>query len=142
MPTLLDSPEFALAKATLDETLQRMEQARKDRLDSAREYLRLAETELEFVKGRALELPTDIARYRAEIAKLEAMTGGDILREAMGALKAECWGTPGEVVEAQSPKPHACPRCDEGMRDEFSAASEPPAGAEIPNWWCNGDGKD
>lgn len=117
MPTLLDTAEFALAKATLDTTLQRIEKARQDRLESVRKYLQTSETELERVKKQALALPTDIARYRTEIARLEATTREDILREAMDALKAECWGPPGEVVEVQSPKPHACPRCDEGMRE-------------------------
>jgi hypothetical protein len=84
MPTLLDTAEFALAKATLDETLQRIEKARQDRLELVRKYLEM---------------------YRAEIARLEATTGADILCEAMDALKAECWGSPGEAVEVQSPKP-------------------------------------
>lgn len=128
MPTLIDTPEFAAAKDALDTTMERAEQARQRRLESVRKYLQMSEDELERVKKQALQLPTDVARYRAEIARLEATTGGDILREAMGALKAECWGTPGEAMgqpqpeaqppsEAQPPKPHACPRCDEGMRE-------------------------
>lgn len=107
MPTLLDTAEFALAKATLDETLQRIEKARQDRLELVRKYLEMSETELERVKKQALELPALIARYRAEIARLEATTGADILCEAMDALKAECWGSPGEAVEVQSPKPRS-----------------------------------
>jgi hypothetical protein len=90
MPTLLDTAEFALAKATLDETLQRIEKARQDRLELVRKYLEM---------------------YRAEIARLEATTGADILCEAMDALKAECWGSPGEAVEVQSPKPQPTLEC-------------------------------
>lgn len=105
MPTLLDTTEFALAKATLEETLQRIEKARQDRLSFLEDALIRAEAYLARVKQQALELPALIANYRAEIARLEATTGADILREAMSALKAECWGPPGEVVEVQSPKP-------------------------------------
>ena len=105
MPTLLDTAEFALAKATLNETLQRIEKARQDRLESVRKYLEMSETDLARVKQQALELPAAIANYRAEIARLEATTGADILREAMSALRAECWGPPGEVVEVRCPKP-------------------------------------
>lgn len=144
MPTLLDTPEFALAKTTLDETLQRIEKARQDRLAAVRKYLEMSETELERVKKQALALPTDIARYRAEIARLEATTGADILREAMGqkqpqtdelprpipgckhiaedgtcghpeALTPECHL--GVVCAAKAEKtPHACPRCDKRMQ--------------------------
>ena len=108
MPTLLDTAEFALAKTTLDETLQRIEKARQDRLESVRKYLETVETDLARVKQQALELPAAIARYRAEIARLEATTGADILREAMSAHEVVLHAQPpGEVVEVQSPKPTA-----------------------------------
>lgn len=184
MTTLLDAPEFAAAKDALSMTLERAEQARRGRLKFLQDALNRTEDELERVKKQALELPTDIARYRAEIARLEATTGGDILREAMqpqpeaqSAAPADepfvrglppealrkVWreweshertvvrfvgdqcetnngtediGEPSEWIDiklrphgatrahvealaqqAQSAKPHACPRCDEGMRD-------------------------
>lgn len=117
MIALLDAPEFAAAKDALSMTLERAEQARRGRLKFLQDALNRTEDELDRVKKQALEFPTHIARYRAEIARLEVTTRADILREAMDALKAECWGPPGQAVEAQTPKPHACPRCDEGMRE-------------------------
>ena len=118
MPTLLDTAEFALAKATLDETLQRIERARQDRLESLRRDRAINQASLESAKRGVRELPIDIARQDAEIAKLEATTGADILREAMDAPEVVLHAQPpGEVVEVQSQKPHACPRCDEGMRE-------------------------
>lgn len=112
MPTLLDTPEFSLAKTTLDTTLQRIEKARQDRLESVRKYLETSETELERVKQQALELPALIARYRAEIAKLEATTGADILREAMGL---------------------ECPACNdlEDARQFMEPPREPAAGLDL-----------
>lgn len=127
MPTLLDTAEFALAKATLDETLQRIEKARQDRLELVRKYLEMSETELERVKKQALELPALIARYRAEIARLEATTGADILCEAMDALKAECWGSPGEAVEVQSPKPQPEAQSSASAEEPFIPGLPPEA---------------
>lgn len=172
MPTLIDTPEFAAAKDALETTLERAEQARQRRLESVRKYLQESENGLKLAKEWALQLPTDIARYRAEIARLEATTGGDILREAVGALKAECWGTPGEAMQSQpdelprpipgckhiatdgtcghpnaltpechlevvcpalaKKKPHACPRCDEGMREiEITSYVSWPDGMQV-----------
>ncbi len=116
MTTLLDAPEFAAAKDALSMTLERIEKARQDRLKFLQDALSRTETELDRVKKQALEFPTHIARYRAEIARLEVTTRADILREAMDALKAECWGPPGQAVEVQSQKPHACPRCAVWLR--------------------------
>lgn len=134
MPTLLDSPEFALAKSTLDETLQRIEKARQDRLESVRKILQTCETDLERVKQLTLELPTYIANYRAGIARLEATTGADILREAMDALKAECWGPPGDVVEVQSPKPQSEAKSSSSA-DPFIPGLPPEALRKVwPQW--------
>lgn len=105
MLSLLETEDFQAAKDALERAKQATEQARQDRLSFLGDALIRAEACLARVKQQALELPALIARYRAEIAKLEATTGADILREAMDALKAECWGPPGEVVEVQSPKP-------------------------------------
>lgn len=98
---LLDAPEFAAAKDALSTTLEHVEKARQDRLKFLQDALSRTETELDRVKKQALEFPTHIARYRAEIARLEVTTGADILREAMDALKAECWGPPGQAVEGR-----------------------------------------
>jgi len=90
MPTLLDTAEFQAAKDALQKAKEAAERDRKFRLAAARKYLQMSEDELERVKKQALQLPTDIARYRAEIARLEATTGADILREAMGAECPVC----------------------------------------------------
>jgi hypothetical protein len=114
MPTLLDTAEFALAKATLDETLQRIEKARQDRLELVRKYLEM---------------------YRAEIARLEATTGADILCEAMDALKAECWGSPGEAVEVQSPKPQPEAQSSASAEEPFIPGLPPEALRKAwPEW--------
>lgn len=241
MIALLDAPEFAAAKDALSTTLEHVEQARQGRLKFLQDALNRTEDELERVKKQALWLPTDIARYRAEIARLEASTADDLLREAVGALKAECPipgcehiaedgtcghhlevvcpalaekkqtteepfipGLPpealrkvwpewedeaGDVVtfkdgqyhwahwrsstpvrfnngdgwseiglrphgatrahvealaqQAQTPKPHACPRCDEGMRalERTALATGLEGAIPPPSKWCDGSRK-
>lgn len=68
MPTLLDTAEFALAKTTLDETLQRIEKARQDRLESLRRERAINQASLENAKRGVREFPIDIARQDAETA--------------------------------------------------------------------------
>lgn len=80
--------EFHNAASKLEEARKSIEKARQDRLAFVRDVLRREEEELETIKRRALELPAAIAAHRAEIARLEASTADDLLREAVG--KAEC----------------------------------------------------
>jgi hypothetical protein len=57
----------------------------------------------------------------------EATTGADILCEAMDALKAECWGSPGEAVEVQSPKPQPEAQSSASAEEPFIPGLPPEA---------------
>lgn len=105
MTTLRDmGAEFHDAAGKLDELRASINHARIKRLAFVRDVLHREEQEVESAKRRAHELPAAIAAHLAEIAHLEAMTVDDLLAEAL--RKPEL-----------PPAKHACPRCDEGMRE-------------------------
>lgn len=137
MPTLLDTPEFALAKTTLDTTLQRIEKARQDRLESVRKYLQTSETDLARVKQQALELPALIARYRAEIARLEASTADDLLREAVGGARPKTDDLPHQMLDLRTlPAGTVCEAVDVLACDGKPAGIE--AGERFTIRWAEG----
>jgi general stress protein YciG len=64
--------------------LKRAEKHRTERIENLKTFRRQAEETLARAKKECEEQPKNIARYSAEIAKLEAMTGVDIARQMLG----------------------------------------------------------
>lgn len=82
-------PEFRLVRDDIANALKRAENARRERLEHERDMLATCERQLSEAKERAQKLPEVIAQYSADVARLEAMTAADILRELLPAPEPE-----------------------------------------------------